>query len=185
MVNIKIAKRTQSDKVLKDKVYKIASNPNYDKYQRGLASMVQKFFDKNSKCSGAATLASKTALKSTPNQLQLANELHKLVIRRYKRKRVFLSFKDNSWGVDLADVQLITKYNKGIRYLLCAIDIFSKYVCELFLSKTKKVLLLLMHFKVFQIGNQIKHGLFKAENFIIFPSKMVKRESRRKVFNIQ
>ena len=40
---------------------------------------------------------------------------------------MYSSFKDNIWGVDLADMQLISKYNKGIRYLLCAIDIFSKY----------------------------------------------------------
>ena len=43
------------------------------------------------------------------------------------KKKVYSSFKDNIWGVDLADMQLISKYNKGIRYLLCAIDIFSKY----------------------------------------------------------
>ena len=40
---------------------------------------------------------------------------------------MYSSFKDNIWGVDLADMQLISKYNKGIRYLLCAIDLFSKY----------------------------------------------------------
>ena len=44
-----LVKRTQSDKVLKDKAFKIASNPKYDGYQRGLASMVYKFFDKNQK----------------------------------------------------------------------------------------------------------------------------------------
>ena len=43
-------------------------------------------------------------------------------------KKVYSSFKDNTWGVDLAHMQLITKYNKGIRYLLCAIASFSKYV---------------------------------------------------------
>ena len=46
-----LIKRTQSDKVLKDKAFKIANNPNYDGYQRGLASMVYKFFDKKSKAS--------------------------------------------------------------------------------------------------------------------------------------
>ena len=40
---------------------------------------------------------------------------------------MYSSYKDNIWGVDLADMQLISKYNKGIRYLLCAIDLFSKY----------------------------------------------------------
>ena len=42
-------------------------------------------------------------------------------------KKVYSSFKDNIWGVDLTDMQLISKCNKGIRYLLCAIDLFSKY----------------------------------------------------------
>ena len=40
---------------------------------------------------------------------------------------MYSSFKDNIWGVDLADMQLMSKYNKGIRYLLCAIDLLSKY----------------------------------------------------------
>ena len=58
---------------------------------------------------------------------QLANELHKPIIRKFKKRKVYASFKDNIWGVDLADMQLISKYNKGIRYLLCAIDLFSEY----------------------------------------------------------
>ena len=67
-----LIKRTQSDKVLKDKAFKIANNPNYDGYQRGLASMVYKFFDKKSKGSGI----------NEPNY-QLANELHKPIIRKF------------------------------------------------------------------------------------------------------
>ena len=42
-------------------------------------------------------------------------------------KKVYSSFRDNIWGVDLADMQPRSKYNKGIKYLLCAIDLFSKY----------------------------------------------------------
>ena len=57
---------------------------------------------------------------------QLANELHKPIIRKFEKK-VYSTFKDNIWGVDLADMQLLSKYNKGIRFLLCVIDIFSKY----------------------------------------------------------
>ena len=48
-------------------------------------------------------------------------------INQFKKGKVYSSFKDNIWGVDLADMQLISKYNKGIRYLLSAIDSFSKY----------------------------------------------------------
>ena len=42
-------------------------------------------------------------------------------------RKVYSWFRDNIWGVDLADMQSLSKYNKGIKYLLCAIDIFSKY----------------------------------------------------------
>ena len=66
--------RTQSDKVLKDKAFNFASNPKYDGYQKGLASMVYKFFDKKSKGSG---------IINEPNY-QLANELHKPIIQKKK-----------------------------------------------------------------------------------------------------
>ena len=79
-------KRTQSDKFLRDKAFKLASDPKYDGYQRGLASMVYKFFDKMSKGSGI----------TNEFNYQLVNELHKPIIRIFK-------------------------------YLLCAIDLFSKY----------------------------------------------------------
>ena len=58
---------------------------------------------------------------------------------------MYSSFKDNIWGVGLADMQLIRKYNKGIRYLLCVIDLFSKYAWVVPL-KDEKVLQLLMNF---------------------------------------
>ena len=112
-----LTKRTQSDKVLRDKAFKIASDPKYDGYQRGLASMVYKFFDKKSSGSGVAT---------EPNY-QLANELHRQIIRKFKRRKVYSSFRDNIWSADLADMQSLSKCNKGIRFLLCAVDLFSKY----------------------------------------------------------
>ena len=122
-----LAKRTQSDKVLRDKAFKIASDPKYDGYQRGLASMVYKFFDKKSSGSGVAT---------EPNY-QLANDLHRPIIRKFKRRKVYSSFRDNIWGVDLANMQSLSKYNKGIKYLLCTIDLFSKYAW-IFPLKDKK-----------------------------------------------
>ena len=112
-----LKRRTHSDKVLKDKAFEIANNPNYGGFQRGLASMVYKFFDKKSKGAG---------IKSMSNQ-QLTNELLKPVIRKLEKRKVYSSFKDNIWGADLADMQLISKHNKGIRHILCAIDLFSKY----------------------------------------------------------
>ena len=80
--------------------------------------MVYKLFDKKSKVSGI----------NEPNY-QLAYELHKPIIRKLKKKRKIHSlFRDNIWDIDLADMQSLSKYNKGIKYLLCVIDLFSKYV---------------------------------------------------------
>ena len=78
--------------------------------------MVYKFFDKKSKGNGI----------NEPNY-QLASELHKPVIKKFKKRKVYSSSKDNIWGVDLADIQSLSKYNKAIKYLLCTIDLFSKY----------------------------------------------------------
>ena len=82
-----LAKRTQSDKVLRDKAFKIAIDLTYDGYQRGLASMVYKFFDKKSSGSG---------VDAEPNY-QLANERHRQIIRKFKRRKVCSSFRDNKY----------------------------------------------------------------------------------------
>ena len=59
----------------------------------------------------------------------MANHLHKPIISKFKnqKKKSLFIFKDIIWGADLADMQSLSKYNKGIKYLLCAIDLFSKY----------------------------------------------------------
>ena len=69
----------------------------------------------------------KTVGSGVNENTKLANELHKPIIRKFNKRKVYSSFKDNIWGVDLADMQLLSKFNKGIKYLLCAIDLFSKY----------------------------------------------------------
>ena len=79
--------------------------------------MVYKFFDKKSQGSGLA---------SNKENVQLGNELHKPIIKEFNKRKVYSSFKDNISGVDLADMQLWSKFNKGFRFLLCVIDIFSK-----------------------------------------------------------
>ena len=71
-------------------------------------------------------LANKYAIKSIPQNEQLAEELHKPIITKFKKRKVCSAFKDNIWAADLADMQLISKFNKGFRFLLCVIDIFSK-----------------------------------------------------------
>ena len=57
----------------------------------------------------------------------LADELHKPIINKFNKRKVYSQFKDNIWGVDLADMQSLIRKNKGIKYLLCTIDLYSKY----------------------------------------------------------
>ena len=117
-----LARRTASDKVLRDKAINIAKNPKYDGYQRGLVSMVYKCFDKKSK--GSFKSAIKNKIKRNE---QLAEKLHKPIIRKFEKRKIYSLFKDNIWGPDLADMQLISKSGKGILFLSCVIDILSKY----------------------------------------------------------
>ena len=133
-----LAKRTAADKVLKDKAFKIASDQKYDGYQRGLASMVYNFFDKKSQGSGLA---------SNKENAKLANKLHKPIIKKINKRKVYSSFKDNIWGIDLADMQLLSKFNNGFRFLLCVIDIFSKYAWVIHLKDKKGISIV----NVFQI----------------------------------
>ena len=144
-----LTKRTAADTILRNKAFNIAKDPKYDGYQRGLASMGYKVFDKKStlladkstKGSGITTLTNKFL---SQNQ-QLAEELHKPIIRKFKKRKVHSTFKDNIWGADLADMQLISRYNKGIRFLLYVIDVFSKYAWVVPLKDKRG----LQHFKVF------------------------------------
>ena len=91
---------TEADKVLRDKAYDRASNPEYDGYQRGLANMVYKFFDKSTgseiATAGPSALARSSSL--------LADELHKPIIKKFNKRKVYSQFKYNIWGVDLADI---------------------------------------------------------------------------------
>ena len=122
-----LAKITSANKLLRDKMLNIAEDSKYDGYQRGLASMAYKLFDKKTKGSGVTMLANKSAVKSTCQNEQLAEELHKPIIKKFKKREAYSSFKNHIFGADLADVQLLSKFDKGIMYLLCVIDIFSKY----------------------------------------------------------
>ena len=124
--------RTKADKFLRDKAYNIVSNPKYDGYQRGLASMVYKFFDKKSMGSGTGK----------PSFSILADELHKPIIRKFNKRKVYSQFKDNIWGVDLADMQSLSRRNKGIKYLLCVIDLYSKYAFVIPLKDKKGISIL-------------------------------------------
>ena len=99
---------------------KIAKIRKYDGYQRGLTLMVYKYFDKKS-------VGGSIKNEITSNK-ELAGEVHKPVIRKVIKRKVHLSLIDNIWGADLADTQLISKFNKGLRFLWYVFDIYNKYV---------------------------------------------------------
>ena len=163
-----LAKRTASDKFLRDKAFSIAKTPKYDGYQREPASMVYKFFDKNSASlpdrfvAGIGVkmqvkLVQRTyANKSAFNNEKLAEDLRKPIIREFKKRTVYSGFKDNIWGADLADLQLISKFNKGFRFLLCVIDIFSKYAWVVPLKHKKGVTIVNSFQKILKESNRRK-----------------------------
>ena len=78
---------------MKDKAFKIVSHPKYDGCQRQLTSMVYKFFDKKS---ASLNKSSGSGIANEPNY-QLANELHKPIIRKFGKRKVYSSFRDNIW----------------------------------------------------------------------------------------
>ena len=89
--------------------------------------MVYKFFDKKSMGSGIASSSI------------LADELHKLIIKKFDKRKVYSQFKDNIWGVDLVDMQSFSNKNKGIKYLSCATDLYSQYAFVIPLKDKKGI----------------------------------------------
>ena len=114
-------RRAPSDKVLRDKACNIAKNPKYDGYERRLTSMVYKFFDKE-----VVLICCESCI-------------NRLIIRNLKKGTVHSRFIYNIQGADLADMQLISKFNKRYRILLCVINIFSKYAWVVTLKDEKDV----------------------------------------------
>ena len=132
--------RTKSDKVLRDKAFNIASNPEHDGYQRGLVSMVHKFFDKKSTAGASSLEHIGSGVNTTKRSSSiLADELNKPVIKKFNKRKVYSQFKDNIWGVDLADMQPLSRKNKGIKYLLCTTDLYSKYAFVIPLKDKKGI----------------------------------------------
>ena len=99
-----------------DKTFNIAEDPKYDGYQHGLASMVYKFFDKKSASLADKSISSSGIKNENISNKKLAEEFHKPKITSFNERKVHLSFIDNIWGADLADMQLISKFNKGVRF---------------------------------------------------------------------
>ena len=122
-----LTRRASSDKILHGEVFNIAKNPKYDGYKRGLALIFCKFFDKKT---SVGTVRNENMSDQHPSNLpsrQLAEELHKPIIRKFDKRKAKSPFIGNIWDRDLTDMQLISKFNKGLRSLLCVINIYSKY----------------------------------------------------------
>ena len=146
--------RTTSDKVLCDKTFANAINLKYDRFQFGLASMVLKFFDKKSR-----ETTTHTGTRIISEDQQLANELDTPIIVIFKKHKS--SCQDHNWGVDMVEIQLIGKYKKGVKFLLCVIDICNQFACVVRLKNKKQLLQSTMHFQKFWkslVVNQTRYG---------------------------
>ena len=115
--------------------------------------MVYEFFDKKFTGSGANTHAN----KSTFNNEKLAEELHKPIIRKFKKEQFILDSK-KICDAYLADMQLISKFNKGFRSLLWVIDMFSKYAWVVLLKDKQGITITNAFRKIFKETNQTKYG---------------------------
>ena len=108
----------------------------------GLLQLPINFFDKKTSGSGIKN--------ENMSDQQLAEELHKPIIRKFKKRKVHSNFIDKIWGDDVANMQLISKFNKGLRFLLCVIDIFSKYAWVIPLENKKGITITNAFYKMFK-----------------------------------
>ena len=99
---------------MKDRAYKIARNRGYEGYQRALANMTYTFFDKKTR---SGVIVSE----------ELAEELHEVVTKKFKRRKFYARFKANIWAANLAEMESLSSKYKNVKSLLCVIDVFTKY----------------------------------------------------------
>ena len=113
---------------MRDETFNIAKNPKYDEYKRGLASVVNKSFDQ--KTTGGATTFALSEILATQNKSEIKNEivsikdlaeaLHKSVIRKFEKRKVHSPFIDNIWGAFQANMQWISKFlRKDLDFIRC------------------------------------------------------------------
>ena len=129
-----------------DNALNIPKDLKYGGYQCGLASMVYKCFDKRTSVG-----AIKNEIKSNK---ELAEELHKLIIIKCKKQKVYSSYIDNIWRANLYDMRLISILYRGIRFLLCVIDVFSKYTWVIPLKGKKYITITNVFQKILNESNR-------------------------------
>ena len=130
-------RRTTPDKALRDKGFDIGKHSENNAYQHGIALLVYKFFDK--------TTSGVTIKKEIMQNQQLVEELHKPIIGAFEKRKAHSSFINNIWSANRADMQLKSNFNKG--FLLCVIDIYSKYASVVHLKYIKVLQLLMLYTK--------------------------------------
>ena len=121
--------------------------------------MVYKFFDKKSTAEPSALARTGSGFKKLKNTTKpsssiLTEERHKPIIRKFNKRKVYSQFKDNIWGVDLADIQSLSRKNKDIKYLLCAIDLYSKYAFVIPLKDKKGISIVNAFNKIIKQSNR-------------------------------
>ena len=151
-----LTRRTALDKILRDKAFNIAKNPKFDGYQRKLASLVYKFFDKKTSGSGI-----KNQIVSNK---ELVKELHKPNINEKIQKAKSMQLISLQYLI--TDMQLISKFNKRFTFLLCVIDIYSKYAWVIPLKDKKGITITNAFQKFFGKSNRKPNKIW-AVNFII------------------
>ena len=107
---------------MKETAYLISRNPKFNGYQRALAGMVYKFFDK--KIGSGAIATSKAGVSVNE---QLSEELHKPVTEKFKTTKVYTRLKDNIWSADLPETVSLSFKNRNVKKLLCLTDFFTKH----------------------------------------------------------
>ena len=105
-----------------DRAYRIAANPKYHAYKTALESMVYKPVDKKT---GSETIST-SKMKPSVNKL-LTQESYNLPIKKFKKRKAYSRFKEIIWAVYLSEVASLCSKNQGVKYLVCMIDVFTKY----------------------------------------------------------
>ena len=139
--------------------------------------MVYKFFDK--KTSGSCIKNENISNK------ELAEELDKPIIKKFKKRKLHSAFIDIICGADLADMKLISKFNKGIRFLLCMIDIYSKYAWVIPLKHKKDITINDASQKILKESNRKPNKIWvdKGRKFYNRSMKSWLKQCCRNVFN--
>ena len=145
-----------------EQLQKLAKSRKYDAYQRTLASMVYTFFWQENR------------IESKCKWTTIAEELHKPVIKKFKKRKVYARFKDNIWAADLAEMGPLSSKNKDVQYFLCDIDLFTKYAWVKHLKEERDKIVLNVFIEIVSESNSKPNNLW-VEQEIEFCNKLMQK----------